>query len=924
MLRVFGSLVCFVLAAGLLSPASESAAAEPAESFPEIDIPFEKFVLDNGLRVIVHEDHKAPIVAVSIWYHVGSKDEPKGRTGFAHLFEHIMFEGSENYNDRFSKPLEQVGATELNGTTWFDRTNYFENVPTPAVDLALFLESDRMGHLLGVVTQEKLDQERGVVQNEKREGDNQPYGLVYYRVLEGLFPEGHPYRHETIGSMEDLDAATVEDVHEWFKQYYGAANTVLVLAGDITPARGRELAEKYFGDIPPGPPLKKMKSWVPDRVADTHEVMYDQVPQIRSYQNWAVPGRTERDRALLELAAYILGDGKNSRLYQSLIHETQHAVSLSVDVQAEELSSIFSIDTTLRPGAELLEVNEIIDAELARFIKQGPGQVELDRARTKINASVIRGLEQVGGFSGKAATLAEGELYDGDPGFLNTLLGWINDATTEEVRDAAARWLADGRYQIDVLPNEEFAASGQGVDRTKGLPAVGELPALEFPAVQRAQLKNGMPVVLAERHAVPVVNISIQFDAGYAADAGRKLGTASFALGMLDESTENRSALEVDAEAESLGAVISTGSNLDMSMAFVSALKARLAPSIDLFADVVRNPAFVPEEMERMRVRRVAAVQQEKNQPVGIALRTLPPLLYGKEHAYGIPLTGSGTEQTNQEITRDDLLQFHRDWLRPDNATVFVVGDTTMDEVMPMLEEALGDWKAPRSAVPEKSIGEVQLPGHARLLLVDKPGSPQSLILAAHVAPPTGVENNIAIETMNDVIGGTYSARVNQNLRVDKHWSYGAYTFMPSARGQRPWMVYAPVQTDRTADSVRELQTEFEQFLSTRPTSEDELQKVVRNNSFSLPGQYETNAAVLDSLLNNDRFGRPDEYVASLKGRYDALRLESIQAAAEEVIHPGQLTWVIVGDSAQIRASLEALKLAPVELMDADGNLEQE
>jgi len=893
----------------------------PAEGAAEIRIPYEKFVLDNGLRLIVHEDHKAPIVAVSVWYHVGSKDEPPGRTGFAHLFEHIMFEGSENYNDRFSKPLEQVGATSLNGTTWFDRTNYFENVPSTALELALFLESDRMGHLLGVLTQEKLDQERGVVQNEKREGDSQPYGLVFYRILEGLFPEGHPYRHETIGSMEDLDAASLEDFHAWFKKYYGAANTVIVLAGDITPAKGRELVQKYFGDIEPGPGLNKMAAWVPDRAANTHEVMYDQVAQTRSYQYWAVPGRTTRDRALLELAAYVLGDGKGSRLYQALILETQYAVDLSVEVEAEELASLFSIDTTLRPGVSLEDVNGIIDQEMARFLSTGPGDEELKRARTKIEAGVIRGLERVGGFSGKATTLAEGELYDGDPAFITTLLSWINNASAEDVRDAAARWLSDGRYQLDVLPTPDYVADQPAVDRSSGPPQINDFPDLNFPAVEHARLKNGIQVALAERHAVPIVSVTIQFDAGFAADSGGKLGTASFTLAMLDESTKTRSALEIDAEAESLGAEIGTGSNLDTSTVSLSALKANLAPSIALFADVVRNPAFAPAEMERMRVRRIAQVQQEKDQPVGIALRTLPPLIYGAGNAYGIPLTGSGTEDSIQAMSRDELVKFHRDWLRPDNATLFVVGDTSMGEVLPMLEKYFGDWKAPRSELPHKNIAEVSLPASARLLLVDKPGSPQSLILAGHIAPPTGVADNIAIETMNDIVGGVYSARVNQNLRVDKHWSYGSFTLLPDARGQRPWLVYAPVQTDRTADAVRELKAEFERFLTTEPARQDELVKIVRNNTFSLPGKYETNDAVLSALLDNDRFGRPDDYVSSLKDRYQATTLEAVRAAAKEVLHPDRLTWVIVGDSAQIRTSLEQLNLAPVEMMTADGEL---
>jgi len=886
-----------------------------------IDLPFQKFTLENGLTVIVHEDRKAPIVAVSVWYHVGSKDEPAGRTGFAHLFEHIMFEGSENYNDRFSKPLEEVGATSLNGTTWFDRTNYFQNVPTPALELALFLESDRMGHLLGVLTQEKLDQERGVVQNEKRQGDNQPYGMVGYRILEGLFPPGHPYRHDTIGSMEDLDAASLEDVHAWFKQYYGAANTVLVLAGDLDAATGLRLAEKYFGHIPPGPPLKRIKSWVPDRSSITREQMFDRVPQVRSFQNWAVPGRTSHERALLELAASVLGDGKNSRLYQALIYQSQLAVSLEVAIEAHELASIFSIDTTLRPGASLDEVNEIIDYELNIFLQKGPGEEELQRARSKINANIIRSLEAVGGFSGKAATLAQGELYDGNPVFFKTLLQWINEATAEEVRQVAVDWLSDGVYQLDVLPFPEFETARPGTDRSKGLPGVGSLPELSFPPAQRASLSNGIEVVLSSRHALPTVEVAIQFDAGYAADHGNTLGTAGFTLDMLDESTRNRTSLEISAESERLGAVIESASNLDTSIVYLDALKQNLQPSILLFADVVRNPAFNPEEIERMRIRRLAGLEQEKNQPVGVALRTLPPLLYGSDHAYGIPFTGSGTEDSINSITQEELEQFHKDWLRPENATLFVVGAIEMDEILPMLEKAFGDWAVRGERPPAKQLDEVALTLSSRMFLIDKPGSPQSLIMAGHIAPSTGAANNIAIEAMNDIVGGTYSARVNQTLRVQKQWSYGAYTFLPDSRGQRPWMVYAPVQTDKTAEAVQELLGLLQEFQDKEPATATELDRVVRNNVFSLPGQFETNAAVLNAMLANNRFAREDDYVSRLPGLYQALNLEQIQSTADAVLHPHALTWVIVGDAAEIREQLEKLQLAPVQSMDSDGHI---
>ncbi|MEE8528392.1 MAG: pitrilysin family protein [Gammaproteobacteria bacterium] len=896
-------------------PALLSLSAYAAEA-PDVDIPYERFVLDNGLRVIVHEDRKAPIVAVGIWFHVGSKDEKLGKTGFAHLFEHLMFNGSENYDDEYFKPFHEVGATGINGTTWFDRTNYFETVPTTALNMALWMESDRMGHLLGVVTQEKLDNQRGVVQNEKRQGDNQPYGLVEYQELAGLFPEGHPYRWSTIGSMEDLDAATLDDVHEWFKTQYGAANTVLVLAGDISPDEGRALAEKYFGDIAAGQPLPRLITWVPERSTNTREKMQDRVPQARIYRSWTVPGRATEERVRLDVAATILGSGKNSRLYKELVYDRQLATTVSAEVEPHELASIFRITITLRPGASIDEVHEIVDNILNEFLTAGPKAEEIERAQSRIAASFVRGVEQVGGFSGKASVLAQGELYADNPNFWKDRLDWFMAVSPESVQSVARDWLSKGYHQIDVVPFPTYTTTGMDVDRS-ALPVVDSTPDLIFPELQRFELKNGIPVVLAERHTIPVVNVAIQFDAGYAADAGRKLGAAGFTMAMLDEGTKRRDALEISAELETLGARVAAGSTLDTSSVTLSALTTNLEPSMDLFADVVRNPAFDQGEIDRLRPRWLAQIQQEKNQPVGIALRTLPPLLYGDDHAYGIPFTGSGTETSISSLTRDDMVAFHTDWLRPDNAVLFVVGATTMDEILPLLNEQFGNWKTPRSALPTKNIEDVELPDATRVFLIDKPDAPQSLILAGHLAPPSGVDNNLAIEIMNAGLGGEFTARVNMNLREDKGWAYGAYTFFNGARAQRPWFVYAPVQTDRTVDSIRELLAEFDGYLGHTPATAEELEQNVKNSVRSLPGQYETAGAVLGVLQSNHRYGRPDDYVTTLKAGHEALTLDDLHSAAQEVLSPDKLTWVIVGDLAKIEQPVRDMELGEVAVIEA-------
>jgi len=577
----------------------------------------------------------------------------------------------------------------------------------------------------------------------------------------------------------------------------------------------------------------------------------------------------------------------------------------------------YRITATIRNPDDLDRVSGIIDKEVQRFIADGPTKEELQRAQTSINAGFARGIEEVGGFTGKATVLAKGELYANDPGFFRTRNAWIDMATPAAVRTTTETWLQAGYYQIDVIPFPSYTVAESGADRS-ALPVVENTPDLSFPDVQRSELRNGIKIVLAERHTVPVVEIAMQFDAGYAADAGRTLGSATFTLAMLDEGTKNRNALEISAEAEALGAEIAADSNLDMSIVSLSALKEKLEPSIELYSDIIRNSTFDQAEMDRMRPRILAQIEQEKTQPVGVALRTLPPLLYGDGHSYGIPFTGSGTTESISSLSRDDLLSFRQDWLRPDNATIFVVGDTTMDEIKPMLEKQFGNWKAPDTPLPSKNVAEVELPLEPQVFLVDKPGAPQSLILAGHLAPPEGVENNIAIQTMNDALGGQFTARVNMNLREDKGWAYGAFTFLWGARGQRPFMVYAPVQADRTVDSINELMHELDDYLDSRPATEEELDRNVKNAVRSLPGQYETANAVLNTLLDNNRYGRPDDYAMTLKSKYEKLTTTNLHEAAAEVVKPGKLTWLIVGDLAKIEQPIRDMGLGQVIVTEAN------
>lgn len=825
-----------------------------------------------------------------------------------------MFNGTENFDDEYFKPFEEVGATSQNGTTWFDRTNYFQNVPSTALDMALWMESDRMGHLLGAVTQEKLDNQRGVVQNEKRQGDNRPYGRAYYRILEGLFPEGHSYRWSTIGSLEDLDAASLDDVKAWFKEYYGAANTVLVLAGDINTDEALQKVNKYFGDIPSGPPLTKKKSYLPIKQSITKEVMYDKVPQKRIYRAWAVPGRTTVESEDLQLAARLIGSGKTSRLYQRLLIEESLATQVAAYVEEHELASIFHIRVTLKNDANEAKVEAIIDKELEKFFKEGPSTQELESAKTTIFADMIRGLEVVGGFNGKANTLAKAELYGGDSNFYMEQLRRFKDATQVSVRKTAQKWLVKPYHQVTVKPFPNYTTIETDVDRSKGVPKVDSMPELEFPEVIETKLNNGIPVYVVERPTIPAAQISFVFNAGYASDsAGHDLGTATFMMDMLKEGTKKLDATQLQTELDKLGAILSVWSNLDTSTLELDALSANLAESLTLATDILKAPALREKDIEKLMGLRLAGIEQEKASPVSQALRVLPPLIYGDNHPYSIPFTGSGHPETVTQITNEKLKSYHQKWIRPDNLSIVVVGDVRQDKIVSLLNKQLSDWKVSGSK-GEIELTEVKPKTKPIFYLVDKPAAPQSLILAGKVTPSTKAEDHLIFDTSNLVIGGKFTARVNMNLREAKGWAYGAYTFYRDAKGQKPWMVYAPVQTDKTVDSVKELIKEITEYRTTKPATEEELTLTTQGELRSLPGRFETNGSLMGELISSITYDRPMNYPATLNSLYKNVSVAELKTIAEKQMNLDELVWVIVGDVSKIRAGVE--ELGEVELLE--------
>lgn len=890
--------------------------AQQAAKYPTVDIPYKKFVLDNGLRLLVHEDHKAPIVGVNIWYHVGSKNEKQGKTGFAHLFEHLMFNGSENYNNDYFKVMESIGATDLNGTTNEDRTNYFQNVPVSALDRTLWLESDRMGHLLGAIDSGRLAEQRGVVQNEKRQGENQPYAIAWELTTKNTYPSGHPYSWTVIGSMEDLNAASLDDVKTWFKTYYGPNNAVLVIAGDIDAQTAYEKVKKYFGDIPPGPPIAKHDAWIAKMPENHRQSAQDRVAQPRLQKTWNVPQWGTKEATYLNLLSSILTDGKSSRLYKRLVYDDQLTTNVYAWVDAKEISGQFTVQADAKPNISLATIEKAYYEEMKKLLAGGVTTAELERAKTQYFAYFLKGLERVGGFGGKSDVLAQNEVYGGSGDYYKKVQDWVKAATPADIKKVAQDWLQNGEYTLEIMPYPALNPIASDVDRKK-LPELGTEAEVKFPAVDKFKLSNGMNVMLVQRSSVPVVTMQLMLDAGYAADQLGKPGLSSLAMNMLTEGTKTRSSLQISNELADLGASLYSYAQLDVNTVYMNALKSNLDKSLDVFSDVILNPIFPQKDFDRLKQEQLINIAQEQTQPFAMGLRILPKLIYGEGHAYSTPLTGSGTEASVKSMTRDDAMKYHQTWFAPNNATLLVVGDVTTAELKSKLEKQFGSWK--QKEVPKKNLAEVALPEKPKVYIIDKPGAEQSIIFSGEVAPSGGSADWVNMSMMNRILGGEFTSRINMNLREDKHWSYGSQSVLVGTKGQSMFVGFAPVQTDKTKESVSELKKELEQFIKDKPATAEEFSKVQQNAVLQLPGGWETNGSVLRALEEQVKYNRPDDYWSTYAARIRNMNLQQINTAAQAVVKPSQMVWVIVGDRSKIEKGISELKLGEIHFIDTEG-----
>jgi len=902
------------------------------------DIPriaFEKYTLPNGLDVILSQDRRLPMVAVNLWYHVGPANEEPGRTGFAHLFEHMMFQSSKHVPPDSHFPLlEAAGATGVNGTTDYDRTNYFETVPANQLELALWLESDRMGYLLEKVDQAALSNQQDVVRNERRQSvENQPYGLAEEALTQSLFPKGHPYYGNVIGSHEDIQAVKLDDVRRFFRQFYAPNNASVSIVGDIDVAATKQLVEKYFGPLKRGPAVPPIKAETPAITAERRKVVPARVQLPRVSMAWLTPSIYKPGDADADLVGTILGGGRSSRLFKKLVYELQIAQNVSAGQYSLILGSMFQIDATARPGHTAEELEKAIDQELAAFRTQGPSAAEIEQARNTIETGIIGGLERLGGFGGVADRLNMYNHYLGTPDYLEKDILRYRAVTPASAAAFAKQYLTpNARAVVHAVPGQPAAPAqgpppsasaapqGEGgesinVDEPwrNEVPKAGPPRPLQLATPASATLPNGLTLILNERRGLPIVSASLVIRTGSDANPADKSGLANFVAAMLDEGTSTRNALQLADETARLGATLNIGSSMDATSITARSLSKNFAATLDLVADVALRPSFPADEIERQRASRLAQLVQQRDNPGQVATQVASVALYGTRHPYGY--TELGTEASVKAMSRQDMSDF---WARnfvPNNAALVVAGDISMAQLRALAEKAFTAWQ--RGAPVRPALRDPETTS-ARVVIVDKPGSPQTELRVAWIGPARSTPDFLPLQVMNNELGGLFSSRINMNLREQHGYSYGARSGFSFRRNGGPFTIGAGVRTDATAPSVTEIFKEVEGIIA-QPVTAEQLRKSKDALANSIPAAFETSQNAVNSFSNIFVYDLGLDYYTGYAQRVNAVTAAQALEVAKKYILPGRLVVIAVGDRAAIEADLRKLNLGAVEVRDAEG-----
>ena len=855
--RFYALVSAFLFALGCTC--SSASDLPPSKPLKVPVIKYEQYKLANGLEVLTYENHRLPLVAVDLWYHVGPVNEKAGRTGFAHLFEHMMFEGSEHVGEKAHfKYLEGAGATDINGTTDFDRTNYFETLPSNQLELGLWLESDRMGFLLETLDRAKLTNQRDVVRNELRQDEGMPYDLADEQIYHQLFPKGHPYYAAVIGSHADVEAARLNDVRDFFQHFYTPNNASIAIAGDFDPGQLKALLQEYFGPIPAGPTVEPVHVTTPPITSERRVTITDTVQLPRISLAWLTPPFFQPGEADTDIFVSILGGGKSSRLYRKLVYEQQIAQSVHCENNSLKLTSVTQCDVTARPGVKPEALEAAIDKEIAALRTDGPTQAEVDQARNGILTRKISGLQRLGGFGGVADMLDLYNQYTGDPGYLPKDVARYQAATVASVKQIGEQDFANNQRVIVItVPGkkvtEDVPRSPDDTDANvkivnpykpefeaqqdwrKTPPAPGKQPELNLPVPTTFALTNGIKIYLLEDHSLPVFSARLVDLAGSATNPKGQPGLAAFTARMLTEGTDKRSSTLLADDVASIGASLNSTAGMDASAAAIDALSNNVDAAFDLLSDVALHPAFKSEEVERIRAQRLTSILQEGDQPFAAALRVGAKVLFG-DYPYGY--RDIGTTASVKAITRDQLAKFWSDHYAPANAALVLVGDINETEARKLGEQYFAGWNA-AGATTNATLPPMPAPPTRKIVIVDKPGAPQTALLAFGEGVPRSTPEYAAIDVMNSVLGGLFSSRINMNLREKNGYTYGAFSQFGFYRDGGVFYSGAQVRTDVTAPAAKELFGELNRMRTDPPTSA-ELKLAEDSELHSLPGQFET------------------------------------------------------------------------------------
>ncbi|HEY4364048.1 MAG TPA: pitrilysin family protein [Bryobacteraceae bacterium] len=896
----------FVTVAALLFSALR---AQTPAAIPQVA--FEKYTLPNGLQVILHVDRKLPVADVNLWFHVGPKNERPGHTGFAHLFEHMMLQGSKNASERYFTMVERAGADiyngGANGYTYEDHTEYFQTVPSGSLEYALWIESDRLATLPDALTQQKLDNQRDVVKNEKRERqENVPYGRWYPLAIQNLYPAEHPYAHDALGSMEDLSAASLDDVKDFFKTYYSPNNASLAIAGDFDPEAVKPLIAKYFGGIPAGPALDRPAKWVPKLAGEKLIEVKDRVPQDRSYLMWHSPAYFDAGDAALELAGRVLADGLSSRLTKALVYDQQLCSDVSAAQDSGEEASRFYIWATARPGAPLAKIEQVISAEIARLARVAPTVQEVARAENKWEFGFVSNLESV---TNKASALNSYNMFFGDPGKFAADVTRHRAVTPEDVRAAVEKWLNNrNRVVLRFRPETSSREVAETLDRSK-IPALKEDRPYSPPEVKSAKLDNGMDVLVMERPDLPKVVATLATRAGSVHDPQGKEGLASFTADVMRRGTASRGAVQIEDGLGDLGTALVGDSARERAFLSLEVLKRNLSPAVAILSDVAEHPSFPQAELERERKLRVDQIKQEEADATSLGDRIAPMLVWGREHPYGRP--NDGYQSSVQGLSRADLAQFYAATWKPASSALIFAGDITLSEATALAKQYFGGWSGKAAAQPAIPAPHPMAAG--KIYLVDRQDAAQTYIVQIVPGAPRRTEEYFAVSLADRIWGGMFGSRLNLNIREEKGYTYGAYSYPNYYSQGGDWRATAAVQTDKTREAVAEFSKELTGLHGERPISEKELAdaKVSRVRGYAQQFDALQNVAQQISMLWG--WGMLMSELQREVGEVQRVSLEAVNAVAKKYADPGKASILMVGDRGKIG-------LTNVVLLDAQGN----